>query len=271
LGASRAAAALSSGHLACKTRTEYDKLEGRQGLHRPGLLEMRLPLGNGGIGSQVNGVKWLFFDLGDTLVDESPPFEDSIRQLVQASRSLGYAFGEDELRIELLRAYEELHIQPMREALGRLVPKEDDRLAVRSGMKYRKEMEKPFPNALPVVRELAERCRLGVIANQSLGTAERLEQYGLLPYFQVICSSAELGVAKPDPRIFKQALADAGCLPEEAAMIGDRIDNDIVPAKQLGMKAVWIRQGFARNQRVPRTPEGPDAVITRLEELLDLF
>lgn len=36
----------------------------------------------------------------------------------------------------------------------------------------------------------------------------------------------------------------AKCKPENAVMIGDRIDNDIVPAKQLGMKTIWIKQGF---------------------------
>ncbi|WP_179232693.1 HAD family hydrolase [Paenibacillus rigui] len=224
-----------------------------------------------GESEDVNGIQWIFFDLGDTLVDESPPFEDSIQQLVDAAKGLGYSFGVAELRAELLRAYEEMHVQPMREALARLVPSEDDSKTIRQSMKYRKDKERPFPEAAQIVHQLSERYRLGVIANQSLGTAERLERYGMRSCFQVICSSAELGVAKPDPRIFEQALAEAGCLPGEATMIGDRIDNDVIPAKQMGMKAVWIRQGFARNQPVPAGGLEPDAVIWRLEELLQIF
>lgn len=56
-------------------------------------------------------------------------------------------------------------------------------------------------------------------------------------------ASAEEGVSKPDPRIFEIALGRADCKAEHAVMIGDRIDNDVVPAKKMGMKTVWIRQG----------------------------
>ena len=48
----------------------------------------------------------------------------------------------------------------------------------------------------------------------------------------------------PDRRIFEIALERSGCKPENAVMIGDRIDNDIVPAKQLGMKTIWIKTGI---------------------------
>ena len=58
-------------------------------------------------------------------------------------------------------------------------------------------------------------------------------------------ASAEEGVSKPDPRIFEIALGRADCKAEHAVMIGDRIDNDVVPAKKMGMKTVWIRQGGA--------------------------
>lgn len=56
-------------------------------------------------------------------------------------------------------------------------------------------------------------------------------------------ASAEEGISKPNPRIFEIALGRADCKAEHAVMIGDRIDNDVVPAKKMGMKTVWIRQG----------------------------
>ena len=59
---------------------------------------------------------------------------------------------------------------------------------------------------------------------------------------RIVIASAEEGVSKPDRRIFEIALERSGCKPENAVMIGDRIDNDIVPAKQLGMKTIWIKQ-----------------------------
>lgn len=218
-------------------------------------------------------VQWIFFDLGDTVVDESQPFDDILNQFTQAARELGYRFTLDEAREELTLAYAAMHPQPMRIVSQKLIGSEAHRLLVRKATTYRKELEQPFPEAEAVLSELAGRYKLGVIANQSEGTVRRLRQYGLLRYFDepAVCASAELGCAKPDRQIFDYALARAGCAPGEAAMVGDRIDNDIVPAKELGMRAVWIRQGFARRQPLPQAPLAPDVVIDRLGELLRHF
>lgn len=62
-----------------------------------------------------------------------------------------------------------------------------------------------------------------------------------------------------------------GCKPNEAVMIGDRLDNDIVPAKQLGMKTVWVRQGFAKYQSVTNETEQPDYIIETIDKILNLL
>ena len=94
---------------------------------------------------------------------------------------------------------------------------------------------------------------------------------GIRRYFDVIVSSAEEGVAKPDPRIFNIALTRAGCAPEQAVMIGDRIDNDIVPAKQMGMKTVWIKQGVGKYWHIQGDCETPEYEVNSLSELLSIF
>lgn len=58
----------------------------------------------------------------------------------------------------------------------------------------------------------------------------------MLKYIDLVIASAEEGVAKPDLRIFNIALERANCKPEEAIIIGDIIDNDIVPANKIGIK-----------------------------------
>ena len=78
-------------------------------------------------------------------------------------------------------------------------------------------------------------------------------------------------MAKPDRRIFEKALEMAGCTPEDAAMIGDRLDNDIYPAKMLGMKTVWVRQGFAVYQRPEDAAHEPDAIVDHLSQLKGMF
>ena len=76
---------------------------------------------------------------------------------------------------------------------------------------------------------------------------------------------------KPDIRIFEYALGKANCIPQEACMIGDRLDNDILPAKALGMKTVWIKQGFGALQKPLLKSEEPDYTINNLTELLKIF
>ena len=90
-------------------------------------------------------------------------------------------------------------------------------------------------------------------------------------YISVVAASAELGVAKPDKRIFQYALETAGCFAGNAVMIGDRLDNDIYPAIEMGMKTVWVRQGFSVYQKLDETKAAPDHVIDSLSEMMDIF
>lgn len=101
-----------------------------------------------------------------------------------------------------------------------------------------------YPDTEACLGELSKENKIGLIANQLPGTKQRLEQHGIMKYIDLAVTSAEAGVAKPDKRIFEIALERGGCKPESAIMIGDRVDNDIVPAKRIGMKTIWIKQGF---------------------------
>lgn len=82
-----------------------------------------------------------------------------------------------------------------------------------------------YVDTVNCLEELGKKYRIGIIANQELGTAKRLEQYGILKYIDLVVASAEESVAKPDLRIFKIALERSGCKPRNAIMIGDRMDR----------------------------------------------
>ena len=86
----------------------------------------------------------------------------------------------------------------------------------------------------------------------------------------MIASSAELGVSKPDKEIFLRALAMANCRPENAVMVGDRLDNDIRPAKELGMKTIRIRKGLAVYMRPSCPAEVPDFTVDNLSQILSI-
>ena len=131
--------------------------------------------------------------------------------------------------------------------------------------------EYAYPEAENILKELSERYKIGIIANQNPGSKERLNKLGLLKYIDLVIASAEEGVAKPDLQIFQIALERADCKPEEAVMVGDRLDNDIAPANKIGMNTVWIKQGFGGLSEPKKEVEQPDFTVNSLHALLPLF
>ena len=86
-----------------------------------------------------------------------------------------------------------------------------------------------------------------------------------------MAASAELGVAKPNKLIFERAFELAGCQPQNSVMVGDRLDNDIAPAKSLGMRTVWIRKGLSIYQNIELGKNIADWVIDNLSDLKNIF
>jgi HAD superfamily hydrolase (TIGR01549 family) len=132
---------------------------------------------------------------------------------------------------------------------------------------YDHGVEQLYPGVPALLEKLSSSFELGLIANQSLGTEQRLRAHGIARHFSVVASSAELGLEKPNSAIFRWALERAACAPEAALMVGDRLDNDVGPAKRLGMRTARVLQGFARNQRPRSAEETPDHTIAAIAEL----
>jgi putative hydrolase of the HAD superfamily len=109
--------------------------------------------------------------------------------------------------------------------------------------------------------------RLGLAANQPARTLRELERHGIADLFGHREVTGLHGFRKPDVRVFLRACEDLGVEPGSCVMVGDRIDNDIVPAKSLGMTTVLFRTGRHRLQE-PRTwTECPDAEVSDIAEL----
>jgi HAD superfamily hydrolase (TIGR01549 family) len=137
-----------------------------------------------------------------------------------------------------------------------------------------------FPDALSTLAALKE-CGylLGVVTNRSYGGPlfrEDVAEMGLLDFFEYrhMAISADLGVCKPNPDIFKYALASLNIAPEETAMVGDNLRADIVGAKRLHLLSIWKREPtsvlLAEERHAPDAIE-PDVEIERLGELLEIF
>ena len=124
-----------------------------------------------------------------------------------------------------------------------------------------------YPGVAAVLEELAGEYTLALAGNAPASITEVLDELGVLRWFRHREVSGTIGIKKPDERFFRTILDQAGFPPSEAIMIGDRLDNDIVPAKRLSLRTIWFRQGryAALEPRVP--DELPDETITELEGL----
>ena len=100
-----------------------------------------------------------------------------------------------------------------------------------------------IPGARSALEEMRRDFRLGIIANQPPLVIECLERWELLSLFDVVLLDSQDGVSKPDPAIFRIAMERARVDAGGCVMVGDRVDNDIVPARRLGMRAVLLWLG----------------------------
>ena len=102
-------------------------------------------------------------------------------------------------------------------------------------------------DALPCLDTLEQRIpgvRFGIITNGDLAfQTAKLEALGIEQRFTHLITSGELGVAKPDPRIFEIAAERFGLRPEECVYIGDRLGTDAIGAAKAGMTGVWLDRG----------------------------
>lgn len=216
---------------------------------------------------RLSHIRWVFFDLGNTLIDEKRAVDDRIGQIRRILSGLGKQVSVEAIEEAFEEASAEFAPRLITRALEKLLSDPADRDLVLERARYRKELEAPYPRAHELLAQLAAQYRIGVIANQSAGTETRLRTYGLASFIALCLSSAEIGLVKPDAAVFRLALDQAGCESYQAVMIGDRLDNDIRPAKLLGWRTIRVLQGFARGQ-VPRDAgEEPDFTVDSLSEV----
>ena len=113
--------------------------------------------------------------------------------------------------------------------------------------------------------------RLGIIANQPREVRHAMERDRLTDYFEFLGVSDDLGLEKPDARIFEHALQEIGAEPSACAMVGDRLDYDIRPANAAGMRSVWVLRGEAPKDPTPEQLAEAHAAIAGLEDLPEVL
>lgn len=211
--------------------------------------------------SQKNNKKWIFFDVGYTLVNEDDVWKTRIKEQVELPMISGFKkMGTIEFENKLKDAF-------MKNVKYKILVKE---LGFAEIVRFPYEKENLYKDTINTLESLQIKYDLGIIANQDKGLNERLDKLGILKFFTIVLGSDDIGIAKPDKRIFEMALELANCKPSNAYMVGDRLDNDIAPAKEIGFKTIRILNGYRIEQVLNGKYQVPDFTINTISELLNI-
>lgn len=203
-------------------------------------------------------VDWVFFDVGNIILNDDPAMAKLYRYIFEL-------FEENNLTVpyEEMLAFRESSILKNRNGhhhfavaakyLGEEIAKKNFNGILKRLAAEWDQVSPVISGIHEVIEDAAQQFKLGLIANQPKEVIPILEKNGFMKYFTVNAISAVAGFSKPDLRIFKYALEAAQCQPHRAVMIGDRIDNDIIPANVLGMKTIWVKIPIDEKGYTPRT------------------
>jgi len=125
----------------------------------------------------MNNVKWLFFDIGYTLVNEDKCHSKRINDLIKKQKEKHNDFTYNDIYQGMVLASQN-YKQPYITAL--------ESLGIEGYEPYEVELEVPYDNAKSVLEKLHEVYHIGIIANQSAGTAKRLIEFGLMEYIDLV-------------------------------------------------------------------------------------
>jgi len=178
-------------------------------------------------------IRWVVFDVGGVLVDEA--------RLIRGWAEV-LSLGEVEFTEALKRGI------ATGKGIGGTIREIAPKLDIQAHRARLNGLEIPGEADLyPDVREgfatlRGAGFRIGVAGNQPAGVAEALHALDLGADF--IATSHQWGVSKPDPQFFTQVLKAVGEAPHHVAYVGDRLDNDVQPARAAGLHPIFIPRGI---------------------------
>jgi len=235
------------------------------------------------IGVSTTELKAVLFDLDDTLFDRSAAQREVVRVLIREFSDLFAGIDSDRILNAFLESdlvadtkfwagasMEEVRVGRSEAFLRSLGLNES--FAGEVTGKYLEtypSLELPVKDAQHVVGNLAKRFSLGVVSNGYPDVQYRkLETLGIDHLFRCIVVSEEVGIRKPDPRIFRLATKSLDAEPEDCMYVGDYYDHDIIGAKKAGVLACWFNP---RCLSLSHSNPEFDYEIHSLHEILDLL
>ncbi len=216
-------------------------------------------------------IKAVLFDLDNTLIDFMKMKKMCIEAASSAMADSGLKMSKEEIEKELYKVYDRYGIEYERvfqkflKTKGRI----DYKILASAIIAYRKVKASfltPYPGVEKTLLKLKEkRLKLGIITDApKLNAWMRLVSLGITEYFDiVICSGKN---KKPHSLPFRKALKSLDVKAEEALMVGDWPERDVLGAKKIGMKTCFAKYGYTKG----KIKSGADYEIENVEDLLKI-
>ncbi|HME52007.1 MAG TPA: TIGR02253 family HAD-type hydrolase [Candidatus Lokiarchaeia archaeon] len=196
-------------------------------------------------------ISTIFFDLDDTLFDATGLAQKARRAAIESMIENGLAgVTADEGFAILQEVVKEFgsnydnHFNMFLKRLDQLSTKLVT-VAVITYQKIKLEELKLYPDVFGFLQNLRDNtsCTLGIITDGlPIKQYEKILRLGLDPFFPSVFISEEIGIRKPNPKIYSYALEKTGAIADQSLFIGDRFDFDAIPAKNAGMKTCLIHR-----------------------------
>lgn len=228
----------------------------------------------------VSSLRAVLFDIDDTLFSTSEFARKARTNAVRAMIAAGLDVPEevvlrelDEVIAEFSSNYEHHFERLLQRLPAEATRRVNPALIVAAGVaayhdtKFRELA--PFPDVLPLLAALKKAdVRLGVITHGlTVKQAEKLVRLGVVPYLdpKAIFISDQIGISKPNPKLYRAALRELGLKAEEVMYVGDNPEHDIAPPKSIGMRTVWARRSAKHG--IEKSGIEPDHVVEDFREL----
>jgi putative hydrolase of the HAD superfamily len=219
-------------------------------------------------------IKAVIFDLDNTLVDFMRVKRAAVEGAVEAMIDAGLRGSKNEAVKRVMNMYDREGIEDQRVFDKMLVEEYGEipyRILAAGVLGYRRAKEGHlvlYPHVrLTIVRLIRMGLKLGLVSDAPrMSVWMRLNSLGLDAYFDTVVATEDTGKKKPDPAPFLMALSKLEVKPEEAIMVGDWAERDMVGAHAIGMKTAFARYGDDFNTKEP----GSDFELADISELVDV-
>ncbi len=223
-------------------------------------------------------IKATIFDLDDTLYNSTELSTHARRSAIRAMIDLGLPVNFDEayqVLTEVVKEFGsnyEFHFDQMLKRLGHY-----SKVYVSAGMIAYHDVKfatiRPFYDVIPVFIDLKRmEIKICILTDGSaVKQYEKILRLRIHDFLDDVIISEEVGIKKPNPKLFELPLQRLKLQPQETIYIGDNYERDIVPCMKLGMRTALIHRGGKYDRSSFKKQKAPDYELKNLKELIPII